>query len=87
MMENLYRLVLTGLDYVEPSEAKYGVIPLMDLRKPNSTLPPMPKMDMNDFVTRPLPRAKRRDYNSPYDMRRAQSWNPLDLSPNFTWPE
>ena len=87
MMENLYRLVLTGLDYVEPSEATYGVIPLMDLRKPNAALPPMPKMDMHDFVTRPLPRAKRRDYNSPYDMRRAQSWNPLDLSPNFTWPE
>ncbi len=81
MMENFRRLVMGGLEYIEPSEVKYVVQPMMNLDSVSTSLPPTPDLRLRDFDE---PKKPKRIVPSVAPTAHSQDrWRALDLD----WPE
>lgn len=84
MMENLYRMMLTGLEYVSPEDVKYAVNPMMNMLHPSTNLPMMPRMSLKDFDSRPPRQTRKEHYQSFHRSPSTNpSWQPLDAAAEF----
>lgn len=77
MMENLYRLVISGLEYVAPSTGQRVQRHMLDLAHPSLQLPKMPDMSLAEFsIGKGKKRVVRGTPLRPRSMD--DRWKPLD---------